>query len=175
MADSSDQTRAERREPLVADFIIPLIACGLAIYYLATTTDLVWEARAAGVFVGVPLIAMCLFHMGRILYRILVVGDGSFSAGDLFANTLFNRQRLALAALVTAFIAGIQWTGTTLGLFMLLIASMMVLGVRSIKVLLGIAFTTCAVVYVLLIYLLSSRLPQGPVEKLIAWLFGFEG
>ncbi len=104
MTNTTDESRrAGGREPLAADFIIPLLACGLAIYYLATTTDLVWEARAAGVFVGVPLIAMCLFHMGRTLYRI-VRGEGSFSAGDMFANTLFNRQRLALAALVAAFI-----------------------------------------------------------------------
>ena len=71
MADNPGPGRARGgREPLAADFIIPLIACGLAIYYLATTTDLVWEARAAGVFVGVPLIAMCVLHMGRTLYRI---------------------------------------------------------------------------------------------------------
>jgi hypothetical protein len=159
---------------LATDFIIPLIACGLAIYYLATTTDLVWEARAAGVFVGVPLLAMCAIHIGRTIYRI-TSGEGSFSAGGLLANTPFNRQRLALAVLVVVFIAAIEWTGTTLGLFVLLVACMMVLGVRSVKVLVGTAATTCTVVYVLLMYLLSSRLPQGPVEKLIAWLFGFEG
>ena len=96
MTNSTDESqRADTREPLAADFIIPLLACGLAGYYLATTTDLVWEARAAGVVVGVPLIAMCVFHMGRTIYRI-VQGSGSFSFGDLFANTLFNRQRLAL-------------------------------------------------------------------------------
>jgi hypothetical protein len=175
VADSSDESRrADGGEPLATDFIIPLIACGLAIYYLATTTDLVWEAQAAGVFVGVPLLAMCAFHMARTALRIYA-GRGSFSAGDLFANTLFNRQRLALAALVVAFIVAIEWTGTTLGLFLLIAASMMVLGVRNVKVLVAASGTTCAVVYVLLMYLLSSRLPQGPIEKLIAWLFGFEG
>ena len=50
MTDNTDESqRADTREPLAADFIIPLLACGLAVYYLATTTDLVWEARAAGV------------------------------------------------------------------------------------------------------------------------------
>ena len=72
MTNNTDESRrADTREPLAADFIIPLLACGLAGYYLATTTDLVWEARAAGVVVGVPLIAMCVFHMGRTLYRIV--------------------------------------------------------------------------------------------------------
>ena len=175
MTDNTDQSqRADTREPLAADFIIPLLACGLAGYYLATTTDLVWEARAAGVAVGVPLIAMSVFHMGRTIYRI-VQGSGSFSGGEMFANTLFNRQRLALIALIALFIAALPWTGTTLGLFLVLIAGMWTLGVRSIRQLLGIAATTAAVVYVLLIYLVSSRLPQGPVEWLITRLFGIGG
>ena len=174
MTNPDESRRADTREPLAADFIIPLMACGLAGYYLATTTDLVWEARAAGVAVGVPLIAMSVFHMGRTLYRI-VQGSGSFSGGEMFANTLFNRQRLALIALIALFIAALPWTGTTLGLFLVLIAGMWTLGVRSIRQLLGIAATTAAVVYVLLIYLVSSRLPQGPVEWLIARLFGIGG
>jgi hypothetical protein len=175
VTDNTDQSqRADTREPLAADFIIPLMSCGLAGYYLATTTDLVWEARAAGVAVGVPLIAMCVFHMGRMIYRI-VQGRGSLSFGDLFANTLFNRQRLALGLLTVAFIAALPWTGTTLGLFLVLIASMWTLGVTSIRQLLIVAASTAAVVYVLLMYLVSSRLPHGPVEWLIARIFGLEG
>jgi len=175
VTDNTDQSqRADTREPLAADFIIPLLACGLAGYYLATTTDLVWEARAAGVAVGVPLIAMSVFHMGRTIYRI-VQGSGSFSGGEMFANTLFNRQRLVLGVLIAVFIIALPWTGTTLGLFLVLIAGMWTLGVRSIRQLLGIAATTAAVVYVLLIYLVSSRLPQGPVEWLITRLFGIGG
>ena len=175
VTDSTDESRrADTREPLGADFIIPLMSCGLAGYYLATTTDLVWEARAAGVAVGVPLILMCVFHMGRTLYRIFK-GEGSFGFGDLVANTLFNRQRLALGLLTAAFIVALPWTGTTLGLFLVLIAGMWMLGVTSIRQLLLVAATTAAVVYVLLIYLVSSRLPQGPVEWLIAWIFGIGG
>jgi hypothetical protein len=174
VTNNTDQgPRADAREPLAADFIIPLLACGLAGYYLATTTDLVWEARAAGVAVGVPLIVMCVFHMGRTIFRI-VQGSGSFSTGDLFANTLFNRQRLVLGLLIAAFIIALPWTGTTLGLFLVLVASMRMLGVTSIRQLLIVAAATAATVYVLLMYLVSSRLPQGPVEWLIAWIFGIE-
>jgi hypothetical protein len=169
--DTSESQRADTREPLAADFIIPLLACGLAAYYIVTTTDLVWEARAAGVAVGAPLIAMCVFHMGRTLHRI-VRGSGSFSTGDMFANTLFNRQRLILGILVAVFIVALPWTGTTLGLFLILVAAMRLLGVDSIRTLVAVAATTAAVVYVLLMYLVSSRLPQGPVEWLIAWIFG---
>jgi hypothetical protein len=169
--NTDESRRADTREPLAADFIIPLMGCGLAGYYLATTTDLVWEARAAGVAVGVPLIAMAVFHMGRMIYRI-AQGSGSFGTGEMFANTLFNRQRLALGILIAIFIAALPWTGTTLGLFMVLIACMWTLGVTNIRQLVTIAAATAATVYVLLIYLVNSRLPQGPVEWLITWAFG---
>lgn len=172
MTNNTDESRrADTREPLAADFIIPLMGCGLAGYYLATTTDLVWEARAAGVAVGVPLIAMAVLHMGRMIYRI-VQGSGSFGTGEMFANTLFNRQRLALGILIAIFIAALPWTGTTLGLFLVLIACMWTLGVTSIRQLVTIAAATAAAVYVLLIYLVNSRLPQGPIEWLIGWAFG---
>jgi hypothetical protein len=175
VTNSTDEgQRADTREPLGADFIIPLLSCILAGYYLATTTDLVWEARAAGVAVGVPLIAMCVLNMGRTIYRI-AQGRGTFGFGEIFENTLFNRQRLGLGILTALFIITLPWTGTTLGLFLVLVASMRLLGVTSIRQLLIVAAATAASVYVLLIYLVSSRLPQGPVEWLIAWLFGIGG
>jgi hypothetical protein len=174
VTNTKDQSRANTREPLGADFIIPLLSCILAGYYVATTTDLVWEARAAGVAVGVPLILMCVFHMGRTIYRI-AQGQGSFGFGEIFENTLFNRQRLGLLILTSLFIIALPWTGTTLGLFLVLVASMRLLGVTSIVQLVSIAAATALSVYVLLIYLVSSRLPQGPVEWLINWLFGIGG
>jgi hypothetical protein len=175
VSNSTDEgRRADTREPLGADFIIPILACILAGYYLATTTDLVWEARAAGVAVGVPLILMCVFHMGRTILRI-AQGHGSFGFGEIFENTLFNRQRLGLLILIALFIVALPWTGTTLGLFLVLIASMWLLGVRNIGQLIGIAAVTALTVYGLLIYLVNSRLPQGPVEWFIGWLFGIRG
>jgi hypothetical protein len=170
VTDNSEE-RGDTREPLAADFIVPLLACGLATYYLVTTTDLVWEARAAGVAVGVPLLALCFIHMGRTAWRI-GKGRGSFSTGDMFANTPFNRQRLVLLLLITAFIAALPITGTTLGLFICLVGGMWVLGVRSVRTLILVSATASAVVYVLLMYLVASRLPHGPVEWLITWAFG---
>jgi hypothetical protein len=58
--------------------------------------------------------------------------------------------------------------GTTLGLFCLIIAAMLVMGVREPARLLGVAFCTSAVVYFMLIYLLDTRLPRGVIEKAIA-------
>jgi hypothetical protein len=169
--DSGQNEPGSAPEPIGADFIIPLLACILALYYLTTTTDLVWEARAAGVVIGIPLLVLCLVHMTRMGVRI-ARRHATLGTGDLFENNLFNRQRLGLAALAILFVATIQWTGTTLGLLLFLIGSMLVLGVRSIRILAGISIIPSALVYVLLIVLLSSRLPQGPIEKLLAPLVG---
>jgi hypothetical protein len=172
VTDSTDESRrADTREPLGADFIIPLMSCGLAGYYLATTTDLVWEARAAGVVIGIPLLVLCFVHMTRMGLRIMS-RRATLGTGDLFADNLFTRQRLGLAALAIFFVATIEWTGTTLGLFLFLNGSMLVLGVRSIRILAGISLVASGLVYGLLIVLLSSRLPQGPIEKLLAPLVG---
>ena len=169
--DSGQNEPGGASEPIGADFIIPVLACILAIYYLSTTTDLVWEARAAGVVIGIPLFALCLAHMTRMVLRI-ASGRATLGTGDLFENNVFNRQRLGLAVLAVLFVATIGWTGTTLGLLLFLIGSMLVLGVRSIRLIATISIVTSALVYGLLIVLLSSRLPQGPIEMLFAPLVG---
>jgi hypothetical protein len=57
-------------------------------------------------------------------------------------------------------------------LFLLLVGCMLLMGVRSVRAIVGVALTTTAVVYVLLIVLLNSRLPQGVVERLVKSLVG---
>jgi hypothetical protein len=157
------------REPLGADFIIPALATGLAAYFFVTTFDLAWEAKVTGTFIGAVLLALCVTQFARLGLRI-VSHRGSFGFGDLLGDTLFNRQRLALLVLATLFIATIEWVGTTLGLFLLLVASMWVMGVRGLRVLIGVASVTAATVYLLLIYLLGSRLPSGVIENVLSAL-----
>lgn len=164
---SAEGPQNDGARALGADLIIPLLGSGLAIYYLATTAELDWEAKSAGLFVGTVLLVLCAIQLGRTIMA-LVGRTGSLGFGGLFANTLHNRQRLALIVLVALFIATIGWTGTTLGLFILLVAAMLVMGVREPGKLLAIAFGTSAVVYLMLIYLLDSRLPRGVIEKAIA-------
>jgi hypothetical protein len=167
----SDPEVAPERAALGGDFIVPVLACGLAAYYYGSTVDLVWEAKATGLVVGGVLVALCAAHVVRLGVRI-ATGAASLGLGDLAANHRFNRQRLALIVLVALFVTTIHWVGTTLGLLLLLIGAMLVTGVRSVRALLGVALTTTAVVYGLLIRLLDSRLPRGPVENLLGALWG---
>lgn len=165
---SNPDLESERgpRTALGADVIIPVLACGLTAYYFVSTLDLVWEAKATGIFVGIVLIALCAVQFVRFGLQI-AAGRASLSLGDLTDNTLFNRQRLALLIMVALFVGAIEWVGTTLGLFILLIGSMWVMGVRSVRTLVGVAFVTAAVVHLVLITLLGSRLPQGVLINLI--------
>jgi hypothetical protein len=160
-----------RPTPLGADFIIPLLSVALIAYYSATTAGLSWEAKVTGVFIGAVLGPLCAVHMARLGLAVFR-RRATLGFGDLVSNTAFNRQRFGLLALAAAFIAAIEWTGTSLGLFLLLVGCMLLMGVRSPRALLGVAITTTAVVYLLLIRLLNSRLPRGPVETLLGSFTG---
>jgi hypothetical protein len=159
------------RAALGADFIIPVLACGLTLYYLVSTVELVWEAKATGMVIGLVLIALCVAQFARLVLRIRA-GDGSWRLGELINDDTFNRQRLGLAAMVALFVVTIHWVGTTLGLFLLLIGCMRLLGVTRIRTLVGVAAVTAAVVHLALITLLGSKLPQGVLKDLFAAAFG---
>ncbi|MET0671202.1 MAG: hypothetical protein ABWY66_14500, partial [Xanthobacteraceae bacterium] len=88
------------RVPIGADFIIPLLSCGLAVYYFISTTELVWEARATGTVIGLVLIALCIALFVKFGLRI-ASGQASLGIGDLFRNDEFNRQRFGLMAMMT--------------------------------------------------------------------------
>ncbi len=164
--------RTGRRESaLGADLIIPVLALALTVYFLVTTTNLVWEARANGTVVGVSLLALIAVQFVRT-YRRRQAGEGTWSLGEIAEWSPAQGQRLALLAILIVFIAVIPWLGTTFGLFLVMLASMYVLGVRQPKTLLGVSFGVAITVYVLFIALLQSRLPAGPVEHLLRPLFG---
>lgn len=161
-APSEPQARAA----IGADFIVPALACGLTIYYLVSTTELVWEARATGTVIGLVLFALCIAHCARLGLR---VGSGraSLSTGDLFRNDEFNRQRFGLGAMMLVYIVTIYWVGATVGLFLLLIGCMRLLGVKSLRTLIGVALLSAAIVHLALITLLDSKLPRGLILELI--------
>lgn len=155
------------KEAIGADLIIPVAACMLTIYYMVSTVDLAWESKATGIVIGVCLLALCAVYFLRTAVKV-AIGSGRLSFGDLLEMKGFNLQRIALLVLTTLFILTIEWTGTTLGLFLLLITGMWVTGVRSWWQLFGISLAVSGTVYVLLIELLNSRLPRGFIENLIA-------
>ncbi len=167
MSDNDLRDGNEAPEPLGLDLIIPGLGSALAVYFLVSTSDLAWEARATGSTIGFILLVLCSMHLVRSVLRYRR-GKGNFGFGEFFADTAYNRQRLILLVLLSLFVATIKWLGVTLGLFLLMFAAMLVMGVREPKKLFGIAFATAATVYVAFIHLLNSRLPKGWLENLMA-------
>ncbi len=167
MSDADRETERGRNTALGSHLIIPVLACALTAYYFVSTVGLVWEAKATGVFIGGILIVLCVAQFVRLGLRIHR-GEGSLGFAGVFDDNLFNRQRLYLLVLVALFIITINWVGTTLGLFLLLMASMRLMGVRSLRTLLTVSVVTAAVVHLLLIYLLGSQLPQGVFKNLFS-------
>lgn len=159
------------RPALGADFIIPSLACCLTLYYLASTLDLVWEAKATGIIIGLVLLALSIAHIARL--GLAIAADrGSWSTGGLFDDNVFNRQRLGLGLMVLIYVVTIYWFGATVGLFFLLIGGMRLLGVTRLRTLLGTAFITAALVHLALITLLDSKLPHGLILDSISALIG---
>ena len=159
---SSEPSRAQARTPLGSDLIVPALGCALTIYYLASTTDLVWEARATGTVIGLALLALCVALFVKFGMRI-ARGEASLTPGDLFKDDAFNRQRLGLIAMMAVYIVTIPWVGATVGLFFLLIGCMRLLGVTSIRTLLSVALAAALCVHLTLITLLDSKLPRGVI------------
>jgi hypothetical protein len=148
------------RAALGADLIIPLVGCALTLYYLLSTTDLVWEARATGTVIGLILLALCAAQFVKIGI-VVAAGRANLGFGDLFRNDTFNRQRFGLLAMVAVYVATIYWVGASIGLFFLLIGCMWQLGVRNWRQLVGISLVAALFVHLTLIVLLDSRLPRG--------------
>jgi hypothetical protein len=103
---------------------------------------------------------------------LVAAGEGSLKLGAFGERSAAQAQRLALLAIMVAFVLTVRWTGTTLGLFLTMAASMWVLGVRSVRALLGISLCVSGIVFLLFILLLQSRLPVGPVEALLKSMVG---
>ena len=160
MSHANPQAERGPKPALGAYFIIPLLACGLTLYFLVSTRDLIWEARSTGTFIGVILLCLCAAQFVRLGLKI-ARGEGTLGLGELVENTFYNRLRLGLLVLMIAFVALLPVFGTTLGLFLVLIAMVRLMGVRDWRILVTVAFLTAATVHGLLIYLLGSQLPQG--------------
>ncbi|HVL73858.1 MAG TPA: hypothetical protein VM434_18455 [Beijerinckiaceae bacterium] len=159
------------RPALGADLVIPVLAAGFTIYFLVTSAGLVWEARANGTVIGVTLLALIAFQLGRIAIK-LRAGRGTLGLGELgYFSSPAQRRRGLLIAILILYIALIPWLGTTLGLFLVMAASMAVLGVRAPKLLVGASAGTAIAIYLLFIAFLQTRLPLGPVEHLLNPLF----
>jgi cell division protein FtsW (lipid II flippase) len=114
---------------------------------------------------------MIALHLGRLVLGFRR-GEARLGFGDLLERSPVQAQRVGLLLILVVFIALVPWLGTTLGVFLSLLALMLTLGVRSWRRLLLISLAVATTVYLLFMLLLQSRLPSGPVEEALGRLFG---
>lgn len=179
-AQEDDDARLSRSDgsgravPIGADLIIPVMSVGLTVYYLVSTKALAWEARSTGWMIGFALLALCSIQFGSMALQRLR-GAATLGMGELFADDPNNRKRLGLLAVLILFVAALPLTGTTLGLFLVMAASMIIMGVRRPGQIIGIALATSASVFVLFMLLLKSKLPRGALDQALIALFTGQG
>lgn len=163
--------RPDRRErpALGADLIIPALAVVFTTYYLFDTAGLAWEAKANGIVIGTLLYGLIAVQLYRVGRRV-AAGEATLGLGELAAFSTPQKRRIALVAITALFVLTLPWVGVSIGLFVTMTACMWVLGERDRRVLLGLSLGTTVAVYLLFVAFLNTRLPAGPVEKLIAWL-----
>jgi hypothetical protein len=160
---------AKESRALGADLVIPVLAAAFAAYFFLSTADLVWEAKANGVVIGVALLVLVAVQVGRIV-RQWRRGEGDLGFAPLLEPREQLARRIGLVALTAAFIALLPYLGLTLALWLGMAAALYILGVRSRAVLLWLPLVTAACVYGLFIAVLDTEFPHGPVEAALAHL-----
>jgi len=168
----SDSTSRRGGKPgLGADLIIPGLGILLTVYFFTTIHELPWEAKANAYAIGTALLLLVAIFGVRIAIRV-ARGEATLGFDKLFDQPSAQWKRLWLLISLAAFIALLPWLGFTLSLFLGMLASMLVMGVREPKPLLGTALGVAVCCYLMFIALLDTNFPRGPVETLLAPLFG---
>lgn len=162
---------AARTTPLGADLVLPALAVGFAIYFFVSVDDLAWEAKANAVVIGTSLLALIALFVVRV-GLMLARGEATLGFDKLLEPRWAWTPRLAIIGLCAVFIFLLPWLGLTLGLFLLTAILMYLLKAGSWRSIVATAGIVAATSYLLFIALLNSRLPRGPVEQLLAALFG---
>ena len=156
----------ERRPAAGADLVIPMLALGLTVYFLYSVSGMEWEAKANGVIVGTALLALIGVQVVRALLA-LARGRASAGFGALFMPRETLPKRVGMLAITIAFVAVVPYAGLALGLFVALLAALVVMGVRGWKRVVGVALGVAVGSSLLFTVALDSGLPKGPVENLV--------
>jgi hypothetical protein len=169
MDDDQEQTHRHRKG-IGADLILPLMAAGYAAYYVYTITDFPWEAQVNGTFIAAVIWLLVAIMLVRTAVR-LRRGEATLRATGITRPQAKLLERGLFVALTGLDILLMPWLGFTLTVMLFLLSSMWLLGVRGMRPLVVIPLAAGVVGYVFFIVALDTRLPKGPAEWLLQWLF----
>jgi ABC-type Fe3+ transport system permease subunit len=170
MSDSSSR-RPGDKPGLGADLIIPFLGVALAVYFFATIQNLPWEATANAFAISAILLFLVTLFIVRIALKVRR-GEATLGFDKLMDRASAQWKRLGIIVAIAGFIALLPLLGFTLSLFLGMVASMLVMGVREPKTLIGTALGVAVCGYLMFIALLDSNFPHGLVEDLITRLTG---
>ena len=163
---SEGSATAPKRVALGGELVLPVIALAFAAYFLVSTADLQWEAKANGVIIGGLLVLLLAVQFVRSAVAYMR-GRADLSFGALLEPRDVFYKRLGMLAITIVLVATVPWLGVGLGLFLSLAAALYMMGVRGIAHAMLVAFVVALTCSVLFTVVLDSGLPRGPVEHLL--------
>jgi hypothetical protein len=170
-ADAEPGNVPRKKQALGADLIIPVGTILFAAYYLYTVWDLPWQAKAAGLGIAAAM-AIVLALLAVRFVREWAARRANLGLGDLAFPTVTLAQRLGLLAAAIVFVFAMPLVGFTLGLFLFLMAGMIILsGLSQLRSATIIALLVSIGGYLLFIVLVRARFPHGPVETFLDSIF----
>lgn len=158
------------REMIGGDLVLPGLAVAFTGYFFYSVWDLSWEAKANATIIGVTLLVLIGIFVIRTMLKVMR-DRAALGLESLIEPRSVLGRRLSVVAFIAIFVVVLPWLGLTLGLFALVFSLMRVLGAGSWRAVVITSATVASAAYLLFIALLNSRLPRGPVEKLLATLF----
>jgi hypothetical protein len=168
--DDDHQEKHHYRKGVGADLILPLMAAAYAAYYVYTVREFPWEAQVNGTFIALVIWLLVVIMLVRTAVR-LRRGEVTLRATGITKPKAKLVERGLFVAVTALDIVLMPWLGFTLTVMLFLLSSMWLLGVRGVKPLVIIPLAAGSVGYVFFIVALNTRLPKGPVEWLLQWLF----
>ena len=175
MAENTTQESQPAKPPkqkrIGADMIIPVAGLVFGAYYLHSIAGLPAMAQFNGRFLVALMVVLVIVLAFRMAWQFRR-GEARFSFADLAETPQTAILRWGVLGLAVAFTLGIPYAGFTLSIFLFLTLSMFLLGVRPWTKMLTITVIASAIGYLLFIVALGARLPRGPVENVLAGIFG---
>ena len=95
MSEQKSGAEEGPKAALGADLIIPVLAAAFTVYFLVTSSDLVWEARANGTVIGIALLVLIAVQIFRIA-TLRAQGEGDLSFGEFGQMSDAHWQRLGI-------------------------------------------------------------------------------
>lgn len=155
---------------LGAELVIPALGAALSAYFFVSVNELAWEAKAMGMLVGGLLAGLIVLQLARMAHQ-LGARAARFSFEPLTQPRRVMWRRLAIVGICALFVFALPWLGITLGIFLLSSILMWVLQAGGWRFIALTSGALAAGAFLLFVALLNTRVPRGPLERLLSTLF----